>query len=247
MAHLYPPRVRARVDLQVSQKICPKVFASADGRAASPSTDPGRGEGELEAIMLNYSECPHRPILRPALSVMSDYLSGENDPPRRGNIGGSMEFQGGAKTMSPDGKLTREHFWGLRQRSATKCFITPSFRILLLSLHPDYIMTHMLWPRAVDHTSVICEWHFHPNEMGKAEFKAEDAVEFGTRPTARTGHRRASEAAIKSRAYKPGPYSQCESLPHASTRWCWSGKRRTGEIGLVKEGLAVSVRTRMLE
>jgi len=60
-------------------------------------------------IVTNYNECLHCPILHPALSAISDYLSGENDPPHRGYIGGSMEFQGGAKTMSKDGKLRRDY------------------------------------------------------------------------------------------------------------------------------------------
>ena len=36
---------------------------------------------------------------------------------------------------------------------------------LLLSLHPDYVMTHTLWPRSVDRTEIVCEWLFHPDAM----------------------------------------------------------------------------------
>src|SRR5215813_10349758 len=60
-------------------------------------------------IMLNYNECLHCPILHPALNAITDYLSGENDQPHHGYIGGSMEFRGGAKTMSKDGKLRRDY------------------------------------------------------------------------------------------------------------------------------------------
>jgi phenylpropionate dioxygenase-like ring-hydroxylating dioxygenase large terminal subunit len=87
---------------------------------------------------------------------------------------------------------------------------------LLLSLHPDYIMTHTLWPRAVDRTDVICEWHFHPDEMVKPDFEAEDAVEFWDVTNREDwAISELSQAGIKSRAYKPGPYSRGESLPHA--------------------------------
>jgi len=167
-------------------------------------------------IMLNYNECLHCPILHPALSAISDYLSGENDQPHRGYIGGSMEFQGGAKTMSKDGKLRRDYLPGLTAEERSKVYYYAIFPNLLLSLHPDYIMTHTLWPRAVDHTTVICEWLFHREEMAKPNFEADDAVEFWDVTNREDwAISELSQAGIKSRAYKPGPYSRCESLPHA--------------------------------
>jgi Rieske 2Fe-2S family protein len=44
-------------------------------------------------------------------------------------------------------------------------------------LHPDYVLAHRLWPLAPDLTRVICGG-FHPTEMAKPEFVAEDALEF---------------------------------------------------------------------
>ncbi len=167
-------------------------------------------------IMLNYNECLHCPILHPALNAISDYLSGENDQPHRGYIGGSMEFKGGAKTMSKDGKLRRGYLPRLTADERKKVYYYAIFPNLLLSLHPDYIMTHTLWPRAVDRTNVICEWHFHPDEMVKPNFEAEDAVEFWDITNREDwAISELSQAGIMSRAYKPGPYSRCESLPHA--------------------------------
>jgi glycine betaine catabolism A len=99
-------------------------------------------------IMLNYNECLHCPILHPALSAITDYLSGENDPPRPGYIGGSMKFQGGAKTMSKDGKLRRDYLPGLNADERYKVYYYAILPNLLLSLHPDYVMTHTLWPRS---------------------------------------------------------------------------------------------------
>ena len=167
-------------------------------------------------IVLNYNECLHCPILHPALNAITDYLSGENDPPHRGYIGGAMEFRGGAKTMSIDGKLRRTYLPGLTADERNKVYYYAIFPNLLLSLHPDYIMTHTLWPRAVDRTDVICEWHFHPNEMVKPNFEGDDAVEFWDITNREDwAISELSQAGIKSRAYKPGPYSRCESLPHA--------------------------------
>jgi Rieske 2Fe-2S family protein len=167
-------------------------------------------------IMVNYNECLHCPILHPALSAVTDYLSGENDQPHRGYIGGSMEFQSGARTMSKDGQMRRAYLPGLNAEERSKVYYYAIFPNLLLSLHPDYVMTHTLWPRAVDRTDVICEWHFHSEELLKPGFEGNDAVEFWDVTNREDWSiSELSQAGIKSRAYQPGPYSRCESLPHA--------------------------------
>jgi Rieske 2Fe-2S family protein len=68
----------------------------------------------------------------------------------------------------------------------------------------------------VDRTEVICEWHFHPHEIAKSGFEAEDAVEFWDITNREDwAISELSQAGIKSRAYRPGPYSRCESLLRA--------------------------------
>jgi glycine betaine catabolism A len=170
-------------------------------------------------IMLNYNECLHCPVLHPALSAITHYLSGDNDSPHQSYIGGSMEFQGGAETMSLDGKRRRDFLPGLNDEERSKVYYYSIFPNLFLSLHPDYVMTHTLWPRAVDRTDIVCEWHFQPEEMAKRDFMGNDAVEFWDM-TNREDWRisELSQAGIRSRAYKPGPYSKCEGLPAAFDR-----------------------------
>ena len=178
-------------------------------------------------IMLNYNECLHCPILHPALNAISDYLSGENDPPQRGYIGGSMEFQGGAKTMSTDGKLRRDYLPGLSASERRKVYYYAIFPNLLLSLHPDYVMTHTLWPRAVDRTDVICEWHFHPDEMASLTSRPTTQLSSGTAPTAKIGRSRSFRRPESSRApINPVLTPAVSRCPTHSTRWCWTAKGR---------------------
>jgi len=176
-------------------------------------------QANWKLIVLNYNECLHCPVLHPAPSAITNYLSGDNASPRGSYIGGSMEFQGGAETMSKDGKRRRDYLPGLTQEERSKVYYYAVFPNLFLSLHPDYVMTHTLWPRAVDRTDIVCEWHFHPAEMAKNDFVGNDAVEFWDM-TNREDWRisELSQAGIRSRAYKPGPYSRCESLPAAFDR-----------------------------
>jgi Rieske 2Fe-2S family protein len=170
-------------------------------------------------IVQNYNECLHCPVLHPALNRLTDYLSGENCDPRRGYIGGSMGFKPGVETMSLDGKLRRDYLPGLSATQRKEVHYYSVFPNLFLSLHPDYMMTHTLWPRAVDRTEIICEWHFHPNQMAMPNFRADDVVEFWDLTNKEDWRiSELSQAGVKSRAYKPGPYSSRERLPLAFDR-----------------------------
>jgi len=111
-----------------------------------------------------------------------------------------MGFRDGAETMSLDGKRRRDYLPGLKGEDRGKVCYYSIFPNFLLSLHPDYMMTATLWPKAVDRTEIIAEWHFHPAEMSKPDFEANDAIDFWD---------------LTSRAYKPGPYSRREELLHA--------------------------------
>jgi Rieske 2Fe-2S family protein len=118
--------------------------------------------------------------------------------------------------MSMDGKLRRDYLPGLSDAQRYEVQYYAVYPNLLLSLHPDYMMTHTLWPSAVDRTKIICEWHFHPAEMAKANFQADDAVDFWDLTNREDwGISELSQAGIESRAYKPGPYSTRENLPQA--------------------------------
>jgi Rieske 2Fe-2S family protein len=173
-------------------------------------------QANWKLIMLNYNECLHCPVLHPALNRLTNYLGADNESPQPTYIGGAMGFRDGAETMSLDGRRRRDYLPSLRMEDRGKVCYYAIFPNFLLSLHPDYMMTHTLWPLAVDRTQIICEWHFHPSEMKKPEFIASDAIDFWD-ITNREDWKicELSQAGIKSRAYRPGPYSHRETLLHA--------------------------------
>jgi Rieske 2Fe-2S family protein len=164
-------------------------------------------------IVLNYNECLHCPNLHPALNRLHHYLGADNVEPTACYVGGAMGFRDGVETMSVDGKRRRGYLPGLAASQRQQVVYFAIYPNLLLSLHPDYVMTHTLWPRAHDRTEIVCEWHFHPHEMAKPTFHADDAIEFWD-VTNREDWWIAeqSQAGISSRAYRPGPYSEREAL-----------------------------------
>ena len=143
-------------------------------------------------------------------------MSGDNDPPQPTHIGGSMRFRDGSHTMSLDGQRRREYLPGLNDEQRQRVLYYAIYPNLLLSLHPDYVMAHRLWPQSVDRTQVVCEWYFHPNEMAKPVFRADDAIDFWDATNREDWEiSELSQQGISSRAYEPGPYSPREALPAA--------------------------------
>ena len=170
-------------------------------------------------IVQNYNECLHCPNLHPALNRLSHYLSGENEPLRATYMGGRMDLRPGVDTLSMDGSCPRAFLPGLTPEDRRRVYYYAIFPNMLLSLHPDYVLVHTLWPLAPDRTINICEWHFHPGEMAREGFDPADAVEFWDTTNRQDWHVcELSQAGIGSRAYRPGPYSNREDLLYAFDR-----------------------------
>jgi len=170
-------------------------------------------------LIQNYSECLHCPNLHPALNKLSHYLSGENEPLRATYMGGRMDLRPGVATLSMDGTCPREFLPGLSEGDQRRVYYYAIFPNMLLSLHPDYMLVHTLWPMGPDRTVNICEWHFHPETLAKPGFNASDAIEFWDMTNRQDWHVcELSQAGIGSRAYTPGPYSNREDLLYAFDR-----------------------------
>jgi Rieske 2Fe-2S family protein len=164
-------------------------------------------------IVLNFNECLHCPTLHPSLNRLHHYLGADNVPPTSTYCGGAMGFKDGVETMSTDGRRRRNYLPGLNRSQQQLVAYFAIYPNLLLSLHPDYMMTHTLWPRAHDRTEIICEWHFHPVELARPDAQLDDAVEFWDLTNREDWWiAEQSQAGITSRAYEPGPYSEREAL-----------------------------------
>ena len=170
-------------------------------------------------IIQNYNECLHCPNLHPALNKLSHYLSGENEPLSATYMGGRMDLRPGIDTLSMDGSCPREMLPALSAEDRRRVYYYAIFPNMLLSLHPDYMMVHTLWPIAPDRTINVCEWHFQPSELARADFDPSDAVDFWDMTNRQDWHVcELSQAGISSRAYTPGPYSNREDLLYAFDR-----------------------------
>jgi Rieske 2Fe-2S family protein len=167
-------------------------------------------------VIQNYNECLHCPNLHPALNKLSHYLSGENEPLQPTFMGGRMDLRPGVDTLSMDGSCPREFLPDLPADDRRRVYYYSIFPNMLLSLHPDYMLTHTLWPQAPDRTINVCEWHFQPSELARDGFDPSDCVNFWDLTNRQDWHVcELSQAGISSPAYVPGPYSNREDLLYA--------------------------------
>jgi Rieske 2Fe-2S family protein len=166
----------------------------------------------------NYSECYHCPGVHPMLSKVSPYDSAENDLCEGPFLGGFMSIRKGAGlTMS--GKACALPVGDIRSEDHARVFYYSIFPNMLLSLHPEYVMVHQLWPKSPDRTLILCDWFFHPEAFDRDDFHPNDAIDFWDMTNRQDWHVcELSQQGIASRAYQSGPYSPRESIPAAWDR-----------------------------
>ena len=164
-----------------------------------------------KAVHENYHECYHCSNIHPELCRVTPPDSGI-DMVRSGIwAGGSMDLRPHAQTMSFTGESGGTPIRSLDDGARRQVYYFGLFPNLLISLHPDYVLTHLLRPLAPDATSIECRWLFQPEDVERDGFDPGYAVEFWDRTN------RQDWAAIESvqrgassRAYRPGPLSERE-------------------------------------
>ena len=131
-----------------------------------------------KVIVENYQECYHCPSIHPELSRISPPTSGENVELAGDWMGGWMSMIDEAETMSLSGRSGGVAIKGLYEHELRSVMYLVGYPNLLVSLHPDYVMTHRMTPLAVDRTHVECAWAFPKEAVEKPDFDASYAVDF---------------------------------------------------------------------
>ncbi len=169
-------------------------------------------------IFENYSECYHCPGVHPMLSKVSPYDSAENDLVEGPFLGGFMSLTKGA-SLTMSGNACALPVGDIKSEDHHRVFYYSIFPNMLLSMHPDYVMVHQVWPQSPDRTLILCDWFFHPEAFARNDFQPNDAIEFWDMTNKQDWHVcELSQQGIASRAYVPGPYSPRESIPAAWDR-----------------------------
>jgi Rieske 2Fe-2S family protein len=198
-----------------------KVFAPLNGKFSDLSIlrSAKRIEYDVQAnwklICENYSECYHCAGVHPELSRLSPSDSAKNDLCEGPFLGGFMTINKG-RSLTKSGNSCA---LSIDNTKPDRVFYYSIFPNMLLSLHPDYVMVHQLWPQSPNQTLIKCDWLFHPDALDRSDFNPNDAIEFWDMVNRQDWHVcELSQQGISSRAYRPGPYSPRERIPAAWDR-----------------------------
>ncbi len=170
-------------------------------------------------IVRNHVDALHIPFVHPALRTLAADGGLEIDPPASTWLGGRLPLRPEVETLTHSGRLRRPALPGLAEDQRRHAHFYAVLPNLLLGLHPDYVLTHLLWPKAPDRTEIWCEWHFHPREFDRPVFDPADAIDLWD-DTNREDWRvcEQTQAGVASRAWEPGLYSPREVLLRAFDR-----------------------------
>jgi Rieske 2Fe-2S family protein len=167
-------------------------------------------------VFQNYSECYHCAPVHPALVKLSPPTSGENDLFTGPFLGGYMDIVEGSGSLTMSGRECGLMVGPLPDEDLSRVYYYSLFPNMLLSLHPDYVMYHTVWPKDAGHCRVVCEWLFHPDTLTDPRFNPDDGVEFWDMTNRQDWDIcERSQLGIASRSYTPGPYSRREGLSAA--------------------------------
>ena len=170
-----------------------------------------------KAIVENYSECYHCPGVHPQLNRITPYNLGEWLPSEGPWTGSWMPVTGEHETLTMDGQLHgRDLVEGTTEDDHGKIYYFVVWPNLLISLHPDYLMTHRITPLAPDKTFIACEWFFEPASMARPDFDPSDAIEFWDLTNRQDWQVcEWQQAGTRSRAYTAGRYTGMEAGVHS--------------------------------
>ena len=166
-------------------------------------------------ITENYHECYHCPQIHPELCQVTPPDSGDNMIPRGAWSGGSMDLMAHAETMSLTGESFAPPLRGLDAEQRRQVLYFGLFPNLLVSLHPDYVMTHRIEPLSCRESFVECEWLFAPEAVERQGFDPSFASDFWDITNKQDwAAYEAVQRGVGSRGYRQGPLNPAEDAVH---------------------------------
>ena len=160
-------------------------------------------------ILQNYSECYHCPLIHPELAEKTPYTSGKNDMTSGAILGGYMDLN--SETITNSGQLCGPILPNIKKDDQSRVYYYSIFPNMTISLHPDYVMFHQIFPITINKSIIDCYWLFQDSD--KINYDPMTAVNFWNKTNKQDWNIcEQSQRGIQSKKYSPGPYSGQESL-----------------------------------
>ncbi|MEM7280773.1 MAG: aromatic ring-hydroxylating dioxygenase subunit alpha [Pseudomonadota bacterium] len=178
-------------------------------------------DANWKLVSENYNECYHCPGAHPQLHKVSD---DRNFPAHnvmgKNFAGGPMGIKKQYNTMSISGVTERSTLTGWKDDQKNMIFYFCIYPNLYLSLAPDYLLTHYVWPKSADQVFIETEWFFSPEQIAKEGFDPADAIEFWDITNKQDWQLCENMMlGVRSAGYRQGRYHWWEEYVHAFDRW----------------------------
>jgi Rieske 2Fe-2S family protein len=136
-------------------------------------------QANWKVLLENYNECYHCGPVHPELCRLVPAFKQRGGSELDWERG--IPHREGAWTFTESGTSMRRPFDGLSADEQVRHkgeLIYPNF---MISLSADHVTAYTVWPRTPAHTTVVCDFLFHPSEMAGPTFDPADAVTFWDR------------------------------------------------------------------
>jgi Rieske 2Fe-2S family protein len=133
-------------------------------------------QANWKVMLENYNECYHCAGVHPELCKIVPGFKVRGGSELDWERG--IEHAEGAWTFTQSGTSARAPFPGLSDDERVRHkgeLIYPNF---MISLSADHVAAFTIWPRSAQHTTIDCDFLFHPSEIAKPGFDPSDAVDF---------------------------------------------------------------------
>jgi len=163
----------------------------------------------------NYSECYHCPPVHRLLNRLTPYDLGEDFLAEGPWKGGWMPFAAGCETMSISGKRDgRPLLFARDEAEARRIYYYILWPNLIVSVHPDYVLTHQAWPDGPNRSVVHCDLYVGADQADTLDIAG--AVEFWDITNREDYHVvEMQQQGTRSRSWTAGRYSNQEASVHA--------------------------------
>ena len=126
-----------------------------------------------------------------------------------------MELSADTESMTWTGKTKRPPIKGTSDADKRRIYYFLVFPNMFFSLHPDYLLIHIVQPVDATHSRVLSEWYFEHETMAKPDFDPQDAIRIWDLINRQDWHVcELTQQGVKSRAFVPGRYTSLESTVH---------------------------------
>lgn len=168
-------------------------------------------------VFQNFNECYHCPTAHPLLNSRIEYTGSKNDLTEGIVLGGYFDIK--AESMTGSGMFSALPFSDLGS-DINRAYYYTVVPNLLLNIHPEYVMYHLVTPISHNRTVVTSEWLFNKDAFGRDDFHPDDAYDFWHLTNQQDWDlTKIAQLGVVSKAYKRGWYSPRESLLEAFDRY----------------------------